>query len=337
MRRLCATALLVSAMAVVSACGSDESPSSAASGESSGDAPALRLGMSSYSGYGPYFIGVEKGYFQDAGVDLQPQIVGDDALQRATMVRAGKLDGFTTTVDTIVNAMGKGIPLEIVTATDTSDGADGVIATKDIPDVSALRGKEIAVQPGTTTQFLLATVLDGAGLSLDDIEQTNLSPSDAGAAFAAGKVEVAATWEPWLTKAAEKDGQVLASSKELPGVITDAVAVDPEYAKEHPDALRALAEGWDKSVAFLESNPDEALEIMAQGLDLDVADLKSQLETIKLFSTADAQAFFGTAEQPGDMYDLVTRSADFWTSLGEIEGEVDAQQVVDPSFVNDAR
>jgi NitT/TauT family transport system substrate-binding protein len=336
MRQVCVTALLVCACAVLAACGSDDS-SSSSEGDAAAKSPAtLRLGMSSYSGYGPYFIGVEKGFFKEAGLDLKPQIVGDDALQRATMVRAGKLDGFTTTVDTIVNAMGKGVPLKLVLATDTSNGADGVVSTKGIADVAALRGKEVAVQPGTTTQFMLAAVLETAGLTLDDIKQKNLSPSDAGAAFAAGKVDVAATWEPWLTKAAEKNGKVLASSKELPGVITDAVAVDPGYAEKNPDAVRALAEGWDKSVAFLESNPDEALPMMARGLDLEIADLKSQLETINLFSQAEAQEFFGTKDAPGEMYKLVDRSSAFWADLGEIDGKVDSDTAVAPEFVGDA-
>jgi NitT/TauT family transport system substrate-binding protein len=332
MRKVIAMAVAGMLCATLAACGEGDS---AAGGGDSGT-PRLRLGMSSYSGYGPYFIGVEKGYFRDAGVDLDPQIVGDDALQRATAVRAGKLDGFTTTVDTIVNAMGKGIPLVTVLATDTSDGADGVVSTKDVAEVADLRGKQVAVQSGTTTQFLLATVLEEAGLSLDDIEQQNLSPSDAGAAFAAGKVPVAATWEPWLTKAAQQGGKVLASSKDLPGVITDAVALDPDYVEEQPDAAQALAEGWSRSVEFLRENPEEGRRIMAKGLDIDVDELSSQLKTIKLFTKDEAAQFFGTEEDPGQMYDLVSRSAEFWKTLGEAEESVDPKQAVDPTFVNDA-
>lgn len=334
MRQAIAALLALALAASAAACGSGGGGggNSAASG---GDLPTLRLGISSYSGYGPYFIGEKQGFFRDAGVNLVPQIVGDDALQRATAVKAGKLDGFATTVDTVVNAIGKGVPVVNVLATDTSDGADGIVSVKSIPDVAAIKGKEVAVQPGTTTQFMLASILEQAGLTLDDIEQTNLSPSDAGSAFVAGKVEVAATWEPWLTTASEKNGKILASSKDYPGLITDAAAVSADYAKQHPDAVKGLVEGWDKSVAFLREHPDEALPIMAEGLQIKPDDLKEQLRTIKLFDAADSRRFIGTESSPGPMYDLVKKSSEFWNGLGEIDQEVDPKQAVDPSFVND--
>jgi NitT/TauT family transport system substrate-binding protein len=42
-----------------------------------------------------------------------------------------------------------------------------------------------------------------------------MNPDDAGAAFAAGQLDVAVTWEPWITKVSgEKKGHVIFSSKD---------------------------------------------------------------------------------------------------------------------------
>lgn len=325
------------ALAGLTACGGEKSDSStAASASGSGETPVLRLGISSYTGYGPYFIGQEKGYFQDAGVDLQPTIVGDDALQRGVAVRGGKLEGFATTLDTVINTMGKGVPVVNVMATDTSDGADGIVGTEDIGSIADLRGKQVAVQSGTTTEFLLAYALKQNGLTLDDIEARQLDPSAAGSAFVSGKVPAAATWQPWLDQAEKSGGKILASTKDYPGVLVDTVALDKEWAESNPDAVRAVIAGWDKSVAFLESHPDEALQIMSKGLDTKVADLQDQLTSIRFYTSDDARKLFGTTDAPGPLYKVADEAAAFWKETGDAPTPVSAQDALDPQYLNDA-
>jgi NitT/TauT family transport system substrate-binding protein len=324
-------------IAGLTACGGDSSESSTtASASGSGEVPVLRLGISSYTGYGPYFIGQKKGYFKDAGVDLQPTIVGDDALQRGVAVRSGKLEGFATTLDTVINTMGKGVPVVNVMATDTSDGADGIVGKRDFGSIADLRGQEVAVQSGTTTEFLLAYALKQNGLTLDDIKVRQLDPSAAGSAFVSGKVPAAATWQPWLDQAAKSGGKILASTKDYPGVLVDTIALDREWANDNPDAVRAAIEGWDKSVAFLEANPEESLEIMSEGLDTKVADLKDQLTSITFYTSDDARTLFGTVDAPGPLYKVAEEAAAFWKASGDAPEPVSAQDALDPQFLNDA-
>jgi len=332
-RGLVAAALSTVAIAGLAACGGD----SGSSRSSSDGTPVLRLGISSYTGYGPYFIGQEKGFFKDAGVDLRPTIVGDDALQRGVAVRAGKLEGFATTLDTVINTMGKGVPVTNVMATDTSDGADGIVGKASIGSIAGLRGKEVAVQSGTTTQFLLAYALKRNGLSLDDIKQRALDPSAAGSAFVSGKVPAAATWQPWLDQAEKSGGKILASTKDYPGVLVDTVALGKEWASSNPEAVKALIAGWDKSIAYLRSNPDESLRIMSKGLDTKVADLKDQLTSIKFYTSADAARLFGTAQSRGPLYRVAEEAAAFWKEIGDASSEVPADEALDPQYLDDAR
>lgn len=334
-RSFCGLAAVTLTLAGLTACGGDESSSSTAA-SASGETPTLRLGISSYTGYGPYFIGQKKGYFKDAGVDLQPTIVGDDALQRGVAVRGGKLEGFATTLDTVINTMGKGVPVVNVMATDTSDGADGIVGKKEIASVADLRGQEVAVQSGTTTEFLLAYALKQNGLTLDDIKVRQLDPSAAGSAFVSGKVPAAATWQPWLDQAEKSGGRIIASTKDYPGVLVDTVALDKDWAKSNPDAVKAVIAGWDKSVAFLEQHPDEALQIMSEGLDTKVADLKDQLASIKFYTSDDARQLFGTTDAPGPLYKVADEAAAFWKASGDAPQPVSAQDALDPQYLNDA-
>ncbi len=332
---LTAVALSTAVIGGLSACGGADSSSSSA-GTSSGGTPVLRLAVSSYTGYGPYFIGAKKGFFKAAGVDLRPSVVGDDALQRGVAVRAGKLEGFATTLDTAISTMGKGVPVVNVMATDTSDGADGVVGGRDMTSVADLRGKEVAVQSGTTTQFLLAYALKKNGLSLDDIKAKDLDPSAAGSAFVAGKVPAAATWEPWLGQAEKSGGRILASTKDYPGVIVDTAAISRTWATAHPDAIKGLIAGWDKSVAYLRSNPDDALQIISEGLDTKVGDLKDQLASIRFYTSQDAKPLFGTTGSPGPLYKVADDAAAFWKSLGAVSTPVSSKDALDPRYLDDA-
>src|SRR5207245_4287718 len=85
-----------------------------------------------------------------------------------------------------------------------------------IQTVADLKGRTIAVNQGSVSEWFLAQVLLKNGLSLADVKEQNMKSGEAGASFVAGKLEVRVDWEPWLTKAtkAPADGCVLGSAKQ---------------------------------------------------------------------------------------------------------------------------
>jgi NitT/TauT family transport system substrate-binding protein len=246
------TALLVLlaslAVALVAAgCGGGDDESSGGSTATSGSsakAAPIKLAFSTWNGYIGLVIGVKEGFFEKAGVDVEYTVV-EDPVQRFNAFKAGSLNAIATTVDTFSRTNANGVASVMVLGLDASVGGDGIVAKKDITSVEQLKGQTVAVSQGSTSQWLLAYVLDQHGLSLNDVKQTDLTSGDAGAAFVAGSVPVAVTWEPWLSKAEENpDGHVLASTKEYPDIITDEVAFSPDFVKENPDSITAFLKGY---------------------------------------------------------------------------------------------
>ena len=117
-----------------------------------------------------------------AGVHVEYTVV-EDPVQRFNAFKAGRLNAIATTVDTFSRTYAKGIPSVQVLGLDASVGGDGIVAEKDITSPEQLKGQEVAVSEGSTSQWLLAYVLDQEGLSLDDVKQVDLTSADAGAAF----------------------------------------------------------------------------------------------------------------------------------------------------------
>ena len=83
-----------------------------------------------------------------------------------------------------------------------------------------------------------------------------MNPDDAGTAFAAGKLDGAVTWEPWITKATSAgQGHVVFSSKDAPYVIIDVLVTSPR--KSDRKKIEGFLRGMVKAHEFIAAHPDE--------------------------------------------------------------------------------
>ena len=186
-------------------------------------AEPLKVAHSTWVGYGPFYIAQEQGFFEDEGLEVE-LILMEDVKTRMPALAAGRVDAAATTVDTVLNFYSARRPFRYLFAVDDSSGGDGIVADNSIRTVAGLKGRRIAFTEGSVSQFYLSVLLKEAGLSLSDIEMVNMTAGDAGAAFVAGRVDAAVTWEPWLTRGNRAEhGHVLVDSSTSPGLITDII------------------------------------------------------------------------------------------------------------------
>ena len=317
-------------------CGGSSKKSSGGGGTTASSVAPIDMSFSTWIGYAPIVVAKKKGFFEKEGVKVSYTLI-EDPVQRFAAFKAGRLDGIASTVDTYARTAAKGVPSKVVLGLDASVGGDGIVAKKDISDVAQLKGQKVAVSEGSTSEWLLAYVLDKHGMSLDDVQKTDMTSGDAGAAFAAGRVPVAVTWEPWLSRAeSNPDGHVLVSTKEAPyrTIIVDAVAFQPGFAKDHANSVKAFLRGYDDAMKYIASNPSKAYPIIAKYIQAKPADVKAQLATVKLLTIADNKKFFGTESAKGPLYKTFDGAAKFWKKIGETSSTADASSVIDPAFVN---
>src|SRR5512136_48677 len=229
-------------------------------GSAFGAAP-IKLGMSTWLGYAPLYLAKEKGFFKKQGVDVEIVVIESPADRRAAFA-SDKIQGMATTVDTHVMtaAAENPIPVKQVLALDDSNGGDGIVAKKEIKTIKDLKGKTVAAQLGAgASYFWLNYVLAQNGLKLSDIQAVDMKAGDAGAAFVAGKVDAAVTWEPWLSRAKDTPfGQVLIASNQTPGIIVDSLAFKPDFLKRRGDDVKKIIAAWNEAVQFAAQSPKEA-------------------------------------------------------------------------------
>lgn len=301
--------LRVSALAVIATLGLC-SPSLAAE--------KLKVALSTWVGYGPLYIAKAQGLFEKEGLDVD-LIIMEDVKTRMPALAAGRIDAAVTTIDTVLGFSSAERPLTYLFAIDDSRGGDGIVANKEIKSVSDLKGKKIAYTEGSVSQFFLSVLLKDAGLSLKDVQSLNMTAGDAGAAFVAGKVDAAVTWEPWLSRGkATPHGAVLVDSAAKPGLITDIMVTTKKTLTEREAAMKGLYRAWSAAVEWQKTHVEEADKIMAKGVGGWLEDPKVFAETragIAFYDDAMNKGFMDPANADGILGTIVKAK-----TLGEEAG-----------------
>ena len=241
-QKMISLTLAASLTMAVAGCGAPAKEAASSSSGSDKPAQEVLIGQSSWIGFAPLYIAEEKGFFKKHGADVKIQSIESKADSKSALA-AGRIQGVSTTADTHVVNAAAGIDIAQVLALDTSSGGDGIIAKKDFKSIEDLKGKKVALDTtGGADFFWFQYLLKEKGMTIKDFDVQSMSAGDAGAAFVAGKVDAAITWQPWLSKASATDfGYTMLDSKASPGVIVDTFAMRKDFIKDHPEAVQAIA------------------------------------------------------------------------------------------------
>jgi sulfonate transport system substrate-binding protein len=131
-------------------------------------------------------------------------------------VNAGELDMGGVGNTPPIFAAAAGADIKAVGSTETTMDGQAIVVPQDtdIRSPKDLSGKRIAATRGSSAHYHLMSVLTKNGLSLDDVEMSNLEPADALAAFSQGDVDAWAIWDPYTAQAqAQENARILVDGK----------------------------------------------------------------------------------------------------------------------------
>jgi NitT/TauT family transport system substrate-binding protein len=291
---------------------------------------SLAITVNSWVGWGPLFIAQKKGFFGNTTVDLK--FIEDAGARRLAMI-AGEADAYGSSVDNLAIDATFGVTGKTVLAFDESAGADGIVAKSDVTWEN-IKGRTVAVQQGLPGHFLLLSVLKQHKLGPNDVKILDLDADKAGGAFVAGSVDVAVTWEPWISKAAAmSNGKKLITTEGMPGLIVDTLVVrDAVMASKEP-AIKAVVSGWFQALDWYAQNPKEGDDIIGAAYNLKPEEVRDIVSGIKFYDKKRNVEYFGSTANPGQMYEVFRNASQLWKDAGITKTTVDPKQYVDPRFV----
>ncbi len=295
--------------------------------------PKSKVIINTWPGLGPFYVAKAKGFDVEEGVELTI-VMSENVDARRSALLSGEADLVGITLDTIVIANSKKVPMTVVAESDMSFGGDGIIATNEIQTVADLKGKRIACAEGQPSHFLLLHLLRSQGLRPKDFE---LVPADDGSQaatlFAAGQVDAAVTWDPWISQAEKlTPGHVLVTTKDAPGLLLGILAANRTLLQERKDRITRVMRAWFKAVEYCRTHQEEAYTLMASQYNVQADEFARMIAGAKLADREENRKTFGTASSPGPVYQLAVDASDLWLEAGAIEGSVNPRDVIDWSI-----
>jgi NitT/TauT family transport system substrate-binding protein len=179
-------------------------------------AKPLTIAYSDWPGWLVLEIAREKGFFKDAGVDVDLKWF-DDYGASIDAYSANKLDG-------IMIACGDSLKEKasiIIVLTDYSEGNDMIIGKKGIDSIKELKGKTIGLEVNLVEHMLLAKALEVNDLTEADVTIAKVKTEETTAALKSGKVDAVGAWYPisGRTLSEVSGSKPLFTSKDAPGLI----------------------------------------------------------------------------------------------------------------------
>ncbi len=173
-----------------------------------------------------------------------------------------------------------------------------------IRNLADLRGKKLAVPQGSSAHGLALNALKSVGLTPKDVQLVFLPPADGATAFATGKVDAWAIWNPQSAIAVEHGARILA--KGLPPidqtssyyVASDKSLADPVKRAALTDLLQRLAHEF----AWAHQHTDQYAQALSQEDGISLADAKVALIAQESRVTPVLPADIAAEQQLGDAF-----------------------------------
>lgn len=242
---------------------------------------ALKFATNPWPGFDPLYIARDKGFFADAGLDVTlVDLTSIGAARRA--FERGQVDGCgATLVEILLAADQSGLRPQIAAVVDYSNGADVLIGVGGLAGPADLRGRRVAIEPGTLHIQLLALALGRVGLSVRDVVLVPMPQDAMPAAFADGQVAAAVCFPPESRRLLDTGGKVLFHSGQVPGEVVDTLVFDGAFVTRRGADVKAFVGAYYRAMEFLASQPDEACGIMARRENVSVAELREALAGLR--------------------------------------------------------
>ena len=234
-------------------------------GAAAQDKVTIRVDWFHSSYHSPFFLGIEKGFYKDAGIELEVT-EGRGSGQVTQLVGAGKDEFGFAAADAVVRASLKGVPL-INVASIMPKGSQAVFVLKrsGITTVEQLKGVKMATTPGGSNDALLPMVLQDVGLSLDDLTMVPVTGATKVRLFLQGEVDamMSPAWAGGFFTSAGGSNSFLYKDHGVT-VVGHGIVTNSEFAEKNPDLVRRFVAATSKSWEYAKANPAESLEALSR-------------------------------------------------------------------------
>lgn len=309
------------------------------------DAIKVRVGYIGILSDAPIFIGIEKGYFRNRGLEIELTRF-TSANDTIPLLATGQMEVSGGGIaPAIFSAVSRDLPVRIVAdrgSMPKGHGFNVFVVRKDLYDNGTIRsardlkGHTVAVTEATSILFYeLGVLTKSAGLKLTDVEPVYLSIPDTPAALANGKVDASIIVEPFATSCELRNiaKMVTPMDQIAPNLQNSAIF----YSQIFGQKQNVAAVNW--MAAYLQAirNYHAALRAPGSAQFNEVVTILSKYTSVKDPALYSRMIWPGISEDGVPNTGSIMDQQEFWFAQNALKERATAAKIVDLSYLAAAR
>ena len=295
----------------------------------------LRVAFSDWPGWTAFEIGIQKGWFKAAGVDVE--FSWFDYLPSLDAFSSGKVDAvMATNGDTLVTGA-SGAKSKMILLTDYSNGNDKVIGRPGIAAFKDLKGKKVGLELTLVEHLLFLKACEKNGIKPSDVTLVNFPTNETPGALSSKQVAAVAAWYPVSTQAlkAVPGSTAIFTSADVPGLIYDAVSVSPTSLAQRHDDWGKFVKVWYKISDFVRDpkTQAEAVASMAAKVGVKPEEYAAALPGTYFLTLDEAKKRYAKGDWLDSVYGSSKVADDFNVANKVYKDAQAVDDYIDPSIV----
>lgn len=241
--------------------------------------------------------------YDKLGIKVNIHVI-NDAIQSSNALIKGDLDAAGYTINRVAFLSQKfsnsNTDVVMPYITNYSNGGDGIIATDKFKTVESLVDAKIGVPQFSEAHSLVVWFVNQSDLTENQKATiiNNLlffdTPEETARAFFAGQIDVAATWQPYISQASTTSNcHVLFSTASSTKLIMDGVLFRSDFAKSNPELIAKFIQGSLNAADKYDTDFEAIREVMpmfagdddntirSMTMDAALTDFSSNIKTLK--------------------------------------------------------
>ena len=260
--------------------------------------------------------------YDELGISVNISII-NDATQSSNSLISGNIDAAGYTVNRVSFLSKKfqdaGVDVIFPYVTNFSNGGDGIIAKSNINNVNDLVNAKIGVPQFSESHAMVVWFVENSNLSDSDKQKIidNLiffaTSDETAKAFFAGEIDVAATWEPYLSQAQSmSDSHIFFSTASSRSLIMSGVLFNKDFAEANPEVVQKFIQGTLMAGELYETDMETIKTVMPMFATATEQDILDQCAGAKLTTWADNDEILSNEAKS-----IYSAMCDIWTGMGE--------------------
>jgi NitT/TauT family transport system substrate-binding protein len=297
--------------------------------------PPLRIAYSDWPGWTAFEVGIQKGWFKEAGVDVT--FSWFDYLPSMDAFAAGKVDAVTVTNGDGLVSGANGAKSKYILLTDYSNGNDQIIGKPGINSLKELKGQKVGLELTLVEHLLLLQALQRNGMKQSDVQLVNFPTNETPQALASGQISAIGAWYPvaGMARKSVAGSKALFTSADVPGLIYDTLAVNPTSLAQRKDDWAKVVKVWYRICDYVRDpkTQADAVAIMAAKVGVKPADYAAAIPGTHFTSLAESKKHFQKGKTFESLYGSTKVANDFNVANKVYKDSQVPDEYIYPDFV----